>query len=67
MKRVLLLGLLAFTIGCSTDDSPEDTTSTSAAMELDAVGTLSEQTVEEAKKDDLRKMELVFIFFLFKS
>ncbi len=58
MKRVLLLGLLAFTIGCSTDDSPEDTTSTSAAMELDAVGTLSEQTVEEAKKTIYGKWNL---------
>ena len=50
MKKLLLLGLFAFTIGCSSDDPSEDTISTPAAMELDAVGTLSEQTAEEAKR-----------------
>ena len=58
MKKLLLLGLFIFTIGCSSDDSSEDTTSAPAAMELDAVGTLSEQTVEEAKKTIYGKWDL---------
>ena len=58
MKKLLLLGLFAFTIGCSSDDPSEDTISTPAAMELDAVGTLSEQTAEEAKKTIYGKWDL---------
>ncbi len=58
MKKLLLLGLFVFTIGCSSDDFSEDTTSNPAAMELDAVGALSEQTAEEAKKTIYGKWNL---------